>query len=201
MNFLKSCSFEGSVNGGEVLGTESCKEAESGVEGSDVNRSEEPPGLAWRDGEVGEDPETARSDGAGELLSEGVEFLLVEAVKKEVGDYEVGSDQIQVRGQTCGGGLQGGEPRAGEGAAFAQQTEHGGAGIYGERMEAGIVTEEGSKKTAVAIAQHESVGGWGEQGEEVLAGAGEQWAEEEVLSPAVEAGYAVEVGSHRERST
>ena len=194
INRSETCAIEGAVDLGEALRAETCEEAEGEVKRADVGSSERAPGLAPRDGEVGEDPKAAGGDAGGEVLSEGVEVVWVEAVEEKVGNDEVSLTEIQAGGEARGGGLEGLEAGGGEGAALAKEVEHGGAGVDCEDVEVRGAAEELGEETAVAIAQDEGVGDGGELGEEVLAGAGEERAEKEVFGPAVEAGDGVEVG-------
>jgi hypothetical protein len=78
-------------------------------------------------------------------------------------------------------------------AALAEEVEHGGAAIDGEGLEVGLVSEELGEEATVAVAEDEGAVARGELREEVIAGAEEERAEGEVLGPAIEAGYAVEV--------
>ncbi len=132
---------EGGLGVGEVGDAEAGEDAEGEVEGADVEGGEGAEEWALGDGEVGEEPEGAGGGVGGDVLGEGGEFGLGEAVEEEVGDDEVG-----VAGYPAGvegrGWKQVQRPRS-EGsdaldvrlAAVAEEVEHGGAGIDGEGAE------------------------------------------------------------------
>jgi len=66
------------------------EEAEGEVEGSDVEGGERTESAGAGLAEVGEEPEGSGGDLGGEVLGEGVDFGLGEAVEEEVGGDEVG---------------------------------------------------------------------------------------------------------------
>ena len=77
---------------GEVGDAQAGEDAEGEVEEADVEGGERAEDGALRDGEVGEEPEGAGGGVRGDLVGEGGEFRLGEAVEEEVGDDEVGQD-------------------------------------------------------------------------------------------------------------
>jgi hypothetical protein len=79
-------------------------------------------------------------------------------------------------------------------AAVAEEREHGGAGINSHGAEVWLLRKEAGQETAVAVAEEEGLVAGREIGEEVGAGALEEWAQGEVFGECVDAGYGVEVG-------
>jgi len=81
---------------------EAGEDAEGEVEGPDMEGGEGAENGVRGDGEVGQEPEGAWCGEGGDVLGEGGEFGLGEAVEEEVGDDEVGAGR---RGDGEGGGL------------------------------------------------------------------------------------------------
>ncbi len=141
----------------------------------------------------------------GEVLGEGLEFGLGEAVEEEVGDDEVGGWELGVPGdggtggvggwkEVQGGGLQGSEAGDIGVATAAQEVKHGGAGVYGEDAEVGPAFKEAGEEAAVAVAEYECLVARWELGEVVGAGALQEGTKAKVFGEPVDAGYVVEIG-------
>ena len=88
----------------------------------------------------------------GEVVGEGVDFGLGEAVEEEVGDDEVG---FGGGSDGEGRGLQGSDSRGIGLAAAAEEMEHGGAGVEGEGAEVGSVSKEAGEEATIAVAEQE----------------------------------------------
>ena len=84
----------------------------------------------------------------GEVLDEGIEVGLGEAVEEEVGGDEIGGG---VRGVGQGVLMVGGQ-EWGVVAALAEELEHGGAGVYGVDLNVWVDVEEGLGEAAVSVA-------------------------------------------------
>jgi hypothetical protein len=78
-------------------------------------------------------------------------------------------------------------------AAFAQEMEHGGAGVYGVGLKMGVSGEELGEEAAISVAQDEGSFLLGEGRQVVEACSFERSAECEVFEVAVGAGYEIEV--------
>ena len=88
-----------------------------------------------------------------------------------------------------------GADAGGVGAGATDQClEHGGAGIDGVDVDAGVGAEQAGGEAAVAVAEDESAAGGGELIEEGESGSGEERAEGDPLHPTIEAGEGIEVG-------
>ena len=172
------------------------EDAEGQVEGTDVKAGYGAERAGGGDAEIGKEPEGAGFCGRGEVAGKLVDFELRKAVEEEVGDDEVG---LRGRRDVEGVDLFGEKAVSSQMAAFTKQTEHSGARVDGRGVKIRVLLEESGDEAAVAIAEDNGVAGSGYSGKEVRAGALEKWAEGEVLGPAVEAGYAVEVGGGRHR--
>jgi len=83
---------EGGLRVGKVGDAEAGEDAEGEIEEADVEGGEGAKDWVGGDGEVGEEPEGAGGGVRGDLVGEGGEFRLGEAVEEEVGDDEVGQD-------------------------------------------------------------------------------------------------------------
>src|SRR6185312_7283962 len=79
-------------------------------------------------------------------------------------------------------------------AALAEELEHGGAGVYGDSLEARVYRQERGGEAAVPIPEDEGLFAVEEEREEVGAAALEGAAESEVFEPAIGFGDEVEVG-------
>ena len=127
---------EGGLRVGEVCDAQVSEDAEGQVESSDVEGGEGSEGAGAGLAEVGEQPEGTRGESGGEVVSEGVDFGLGEAVEEEMS-----GDEVDVGGgsEGEGGGLEGLEAIGGGVAAVAEEVEHGGTGIDSEGVEMGLV--------------------------------------------------------------
>jgi hypothetical protein len=190
----EACLLEGRGVVGELRGAESGEDAKGEIESADKD-------LRWkahqtaRDLEVGDQPEGSGRECWRDAVNEGIEIGLGEAVQEEVRDDEI-VGRIERTGE--GVGLMGvearGRVRGHSFAAFAEEFEHGCAGVNRIGVETRILSEELGEKAAVAVAEDEGSLALEEAGEVVEAALLEGAAEGDVFEPAIRASDGVEVG-------
>lgn len=125
---------------------------------------------------------------------QGFEIGLSEAVEEEVSDYEIVLFRI---GGIEGEGLDlvGLEACCVRFATFAQEMEHGGAGVDGIGLEIGVLGEELGQEAAVSVAQDEGSFLLGEGRQVVEACSFERSTEGEVFEVTIGVSYAIEAGN------
>jgi hypothetical protein len=184
---------------GQMPGAEACEHAEGEVEGADDKLCRKAHG-AGGNAEVGDQPESAGSEGWGDSCDQDFDVWLGEAVEEEVSDDQVVffSFVSVRRGEVQGVGLVGLQARRDVGAdcfaAAAEKFEHGGTGVDGVGLEVWVLCEQTGEEATVSVAEDEGPLLVEEVGEIVEAAALESLTEGEVFEPAIGPGDGVEVG-------
>lgn len=193
----ESCVDERGGVVGQAGGAQVGEDAEGQIEAAD----DEPRGKAhraWRNLEIGDDPESSGCERGVDAGNERIELGLREAVEEEVCNYQVvGARRRTLRRECQGGGLVGLKAGVGSGrcgfAVAAEQKKHGGADVDGVCVKVGVASEELSEETAVSVAEDQGIFPVEKTREKVKTATLERSTQGEALEQAVGAGDMVEV--------
>ena len=174
---------------GEVRGTEASQDVEGKIETTDVDARGKSQG-AGGNAEVGDDPESFGREHRSGARDEGFEVGLGEAVEEKVGNEQI-VGAVEWNGKRTG--PEGLEAVAVGCAAFAKESQHGGADVDGGDMDRCVCGEESGGEASVSIAKDEGSFLVEDRGEVAEAAVYQGFTEGEVFEPAIWAGDVVEI--------